>query len=537
VAALRAELDAKLEGLIGQTRRGARPLVPDRQGPTELWLRKPWLFSAQLIRDPFPRFVLSHGDLRELGATSPFQLLAELMPDTDWTYIIVGANSAQRYTHASGPDTAVARFPVWRHGANPEKLVRYARVANESSWERVLVSPWVRGARALDTPNPRITANKATLWLYEVSRAFPQVLFHLHGGSSFRSAFGLHFGAADLNPVTKYSNDHSDDPKLMLPNGRRVPFSQARKNLKWLHAVGFSVEDVRTEAGRIALAVASAQWAAENYADSARLGAEADGRPDPLDLRKAARGRVSTVDPADAGVTQLVMRAPRLEVDPFPQMVGVAPDSEPEPYECLEPVAGGELIEVAEAPERFAYADKIVCDSCSLADTCRYVRAGGVCIVPSSDMTKIVELFGTRDAVQLREALGAVLTRQATRYDKIAQAWDEDVAAIAERPTKETVARSKHLMELETSLSRGTEALIKILDPSQRTPAVGVNVTVPALQQNTHIYNPAALVADVVRRLEQAGIDRAAITPAMVADVMREQGEQAGPKMIEGEVF
>ena len=39
-----------------------------------------------------------------------------------------------------------------------------------------------------------------------------------------------------------------------------------------------------------------------------------------------------------------------------------------------------------------------------------------------------------------------------------------------------------------------------------------------------NVYNPATLVADVVRRLEAKGIDRAAIEPAMIIEAAQEQG-------------
>lgn len=549
---VRDEVDARLTEVIASTRK-VQPVVGN--GPVQLWLRNPWRIESHLVAHPFPRFVVSRAALVKEGLVGPYQLLAEAMPHTDFEYYVVQSRHAFKFTRAGslGPRglQPVARIPVWRYGAPPSRLIQYAQAAQDSGWEAVFVSPFLHGMRRIDTPNPAITAGKVMLWVREVAQAFPAVRFHLHGSHTMRSAFGLGFASADFDPMSQEPWSNPEDPTLLLPNGRKVLLSEARKHLKWLHAVGFSVADLRTAAGRTALAVASTQWAAENYSDAAALGVTlAAERPDPLGVRptaKRSRSRIDRADSPDAGSGIMkALRVPPLAIEAFPQMVGVGEDEEPEPYEYVEPVRGAAGLPVEKAPAMYSAADKIVCDSCSLADTCRYVRAGGVCIVPSSEMSKLASMFGTRNVVEVREGLQQVLGRQATRYETIAEAWEEGVEEIRERPTKEVIDRSKHLADMETSLLRGAEALIKILDPAQRTPAIGVNVNVPALNSSTtHIYNPAVLVADVVRRLEERGYDRAAITPGLVAAELEASGSPVPDELkkaeaaqtIEGEVF
>lgn len=505
------------------------PILLKRRPTTELWLRNPMGYLNALYDVPFPRFIhnAEYSKHKQI-----YPVLAEVLPDAmDFQLMVVKAPAEVYLYTRSGSDPAlyrgeirpVARVPAWKWGDNPEDLIRMCRAAERRGWDRIVVGWLPRKMRKGDVKTANEHRARTFAWLHRVGQAFPEVNLHLFGGTEYRHTFGLEFASADIDPmrdVLKY--------RVTLPNGRSMAEEKARLNLRWMHVLGYGADDIMTSKNRVLFNMHSAMWASENYTDERALRYTRNGRrEDPYGLLPERKGKVAKpetfssreysnrgVRPPLKSLTKLDPRLfePETTPDFFPQF---GPDPK-EAYDHVQPISALPLVPVrARRPETM---DKILCDSCSLAPSCKYVRDRGVCIVPSSETKGLARLFGTRDVDTLKEALQGVLATQATRHAVLAESWDADFAD-AEQGYRSKIDKSKHLTELENSLTRGVEALIKIMDPSQR---IGNLPATNATQIN--VYNPATLVADVVKRLEAAGIDRASISPAMVIEAAREQG-------------
>lgn len=482
--------------------------------PTELWWRNPQQ-SPKLLREAaFPRYVLSVNTLR-YAPGGPYRMLTDALPATvDWKLWVVSNDYAHLYDRTTEPDkkgtmTPLRRAPVWQFGTDPEDLVKLCRAYESAGWDRIFLSrmPIVRGKREGDSLRER---NRVYDYVHRVGAAFPHVRLHVHGQNNWRASFGLNFQAADIDPYF-----HS--AKLItLPNGRVAICvgKDLHRHLKWIHVLGFDVPSLRTQHGRIAFNLHSAMWAAENYSSEEALAKTRHHNPsrtDPLGLY--------ALDIKDEKRTKyplgMRMRMPVHDPDKQPQMAPVR-EGKVEPYHLAEPIVGLPLVPVK--PRADTKFDKVLCDPCTLKDKCRHFRDGGLCILPRSPSSDLARLFNTRDADQVREALSSVLQHQAERLSRISDSWDGE--SVDELGTDEVIKRSEHQMKLENSLARSSEAMIKILDPSQRTPS-----TIPAINATQiNVYNPAVLVANVVKKLEEAGIDRSKIKPEMIIEAAREAG-------------
>ena len=485
--------------------------------PVELWWRNPQQAIDLVKTLAFPRFVIPASALKHI-TKSPYEMLNSVLPATvDWRLWVVGSDGARMYNRGTPPDrtgamTPARSAPVWSHGDDPDDLIKLCRAYDSAGWDRIFIAkmPVSRSGRS----GSDIAAEQSRTYdyLHRVGASFPNVRLHLTGQHSWRLQFGLNFTATDVDP-TKNARKF-----VILPNGSHATLGDAMsRSLKWIHVLGYSVADLRTYDKRVAFNLHSAQWASENYSSEAALASSRHhipGKTDPLGLF-AVRGGGSGTDYATRRPMATRMRPPELDADKMPQMSPVV-DGVAEPYHLAEPVKSLPLVPVE--PRVNTGYDKILCDPCSLRDKCRHFRSEGLCILPSSPASNLARLFATRDAEQIRLALSAVLQHQADRLNRISDAWDSD--DISDLHTDEVVKRSDHQMKLENSLARGAEAMIKILDPSQR-----VTTTIPAINAGqVHVYNPNVLVADLVGRLEKAGVKREDIDPSMIIDVAREKG-------------
>ena len=132
--------------------------------------------------------------------------------------------------------------------------------------------------------------------------------------------------------------------------------------------------------------------------------------------------------------------------------------------------------------------------------------------MPGTDTAKLATLFGTRDSDRLIDALGRVLSRQAERFERAADAeeWNDEDGLDAE------VTKLGHVLLVD-----GVK-LAKIINPSlaaAAAPRVGVFVG----GQHVHATPPASLAASVVAELEAQGIHRDSITADMIQEQLQKR--------------
>lgn len=160
--------------------------------------------------------------------------------------------------------------------------------------------------------------------------------------------------------------------------------------------------------------------------------------------------------------------------------------------------------------------DKITCDDCSLALGCKYFRVGAVCSVPGSETSELAKYFQSRDSGRIIDALGTVLAAQTNRL----QRGMEDEEEFGELDPEVT--------KIMNQLFTNGVKLAKLVDPTLSKPMVQINNGAAAVQSS----NPKQLMAAVVRAIEDSGVRREDITPAMVEDMLRKMGGVSQPTTI-----
>lgn len=141
--------------------------------------------------------------------------------------------------------------------------------------------------------------------------------------------------------------------------------------------------------------------------------------------------------------------------------------------------------------------DKITCDTCSLTETCKYYREGAVCSLPGSEVSSLAKAFKSRDGSKIIDGLGAVLAAQVDRVER-GMAVEVDLEI-----------NDPEVSKMLNSIFANGVKLAKLVDPSLSKPLVQIN---NGKADGTAGLNPKEVMAEVVRRLEAKGIDRADMT-------------------------
>ncbi|MDP9013796.1 MAG: hypothetical protein M3O41_14300 [Pseudomonadota bacterium] len=476
--------------------------------PTEVWWRESHRVGKDVVaRLGYDKYV-DHISVIRTSRKHPFNYLNDQLPSVvNWQLWVLDGDEAKLYNRDSEPDARglskpLRRAPAWRAWTDPEDLLKMCRAYDSAGWDRIFIVEMFKRSG----PDQQRVMD----FLHRVGAAFPNVVLHLHNMHTFRSMFGLNFRAVDYDPYAI-----AQKKIVSLPNGTRLNVygPEILKRLKWVHVLGCSIPELRESVeNRVVFNFNAALWAAEHYSSpDALINTRRIHRPDPMGLFAPKFTPNISHSPM-----QVRLGVPEHDPDTQPQTVTAIGGEPVEPYALVEPITNLPYVPIQ--PRKKTTYDKILCDPCSLKDKCRYFRDGGLCILPGSPAGELARLFQSRDAEQIRLALSAVLSHQAARLGRVSEAWDDD--DIADLGTDEVVKRSEHQMKLENSLSRGAETMIKILDPSQRTPATSVTVDARSI----HTFNPAVLVADVVKQLQAAGIDRDSIKPEAILELAREKG-------------
>jgi len=180
-----------------------------------------------------------------------------------------------------------------------------------------------------------MTGRNFLRYLKTLQEDFPNAIIHLHGTYSYRSAFGLGFGSADVEPRTA-----AQKGKVHTPAGKEEKYEKLQQNPHWAAALGYRPAELEVPRNRCMYNIKSALWAGANYEELFKFKTRGVGSRD-----------------------------------------YTSPDSEHVPAETSSPF-------MPSAPKA-QEGDKMICNTCSLQDKCRYFRDGAVCTVPGAETTKL----------------------------------------------------------------------------------------------------------------------------------------------------
>lgn len=341
---------------------------------TEVWFRNPDNFIRELVEVGEHKIAWDRGILVKkridpvaharlyFGATTPYRVL------------LVGAQGTAELRPGDTLLKPHAVYPSWEYGESsalledmlenpPGKDLAACFDASVPPDERPVYGQENR-VLILNTPVASSGPGRKFLrYLKELQEDHPDSIIHVHGLYSWRYAFGMGLGAADIDPrVTAQKG------KVCLPAGSEVPYERAQANPKWVTSLGFKPADLAVPRNRCMYNIKSAVWAGKNYDELLKF-------------------RTRSV--------------PGFRPDIFTPNADYRP---PEVGQMVVP-KGGE-------------GDKFLCDTCSLQGNCSYFRAGAVCSLPNAEPKELAAFFNTRDSGHIIDGLGTLVAANARRLDR-----------------------------------------------------------------------------------------------------------------------
>lgn len=343
---------------------------------TETWFRNPDNYVKELIEVGQRNIVWDRGLLVKkridpdkfselyFGAAYP------------WRALVVG----EQGTAELGPGFTMAKpkavYPTWIYGEDAallEEIIsdpvgnheEYCLDMTVSADERPV---WQQEHRVVisSLPPSHTGAGRQILrYLRELQEEHPSCKIHIHGLYSFRIAFGMGFGSADIDARTPAAKG-----KIVLPSGKEELYENAAKHPHWITNMGYRPVDLAIPRIRCMYNIKSAVWAGENFAKLTNF-------------------------PTSSAAKAADTSAPAASVIP----------------------ARGRSAFVGKKPEA-KEGDMIACDSCSLSDKCKYVREGAVCSLPGTDESQLARFFKTRDSDTIIDGLGELIKLGATRLER-----------------------------------------------------------------------------------------------------------------------
>lgn len=260
---------------------------------------------------------------------------------------------------------------------------------------------------------------------------------------------------------------HAAKGRITLASGRSIRWEEAPKYMQWINLAGMTIGDLSKPRNRTMFNIKSAQWAAEHFSDN---------------IKFRTRGEI--------------------EIDPY-----AAAHKPPETRHFRN-------VSVPAQP-----GDKLLCGRCSLAPTCKYYRDGGVCTVPDTDGAALAKQFRTRDSDQIIDALGIVLDKQMKRLEAGLEQEDIDADGLDPEITK-----------LANMIFGNGVKLAKLVDPALAAAGaarINLNLNQQINAGQAQAMTPNALMASIVRELEQQGVPRDEITPMMISEYIVSQQRPA----------
>jgi hypothetical protein len=341
---------------------------------TEVWFRNPDNYIRELVecgefKIAWDRGVLVKKNLDPMkhaelyyGQTYPYRIL------------LVGEQGTAELRPGDTLDKPTAVYPTWNYGDNASLLeelfeqplgqdVMVCSDRSISSADRPVLG---QEHRIVITGIPVVTSGPGRSflrYLKEMQDQYPDSIVHLHGLYSFKIAFGMGFGSADIEPRTA-----AQKGKVHLPSGQEAKYEKAQANPKWVTALGFMPKDLEVPRNRCMYNIKSAVWAGANYQMLFNFRTKSSGR----------------------------------EVDYSSSDSNFKPDVTKSPFTKSIVAKNG---------------DRMLCNTCSLSANCKYFREGAVCSVPGAEPVELARMFQSRDSGLIIDGLGTLLAANTRRLE------------------------------------------------------------------------------------------------------------------------
>lgn len=451
---------------------------------TEVWFRNPHDYIRELVEVGHLNIAWDRGLLVKRGI-DPIKHAMTYCGQLPYRVLAVGTQGTAEWQNGDLPSKPRAVYPTWGYGEDSiilEQMIEFPIGKDEDACSDDTVRPDERPSLGqphrviiTDMPDSRNGQGRQFLrYLKVLQEDHPECIIHIHGLYGWQTAFGLGFGAADVEPRTA-----AQKGRVHLPSGGVEKYERLVSKPQWAAALGFKPADLEVPRNRCIYNIKSAIWAGQNYVEMFKFKTRAD--------KAAAVDHESPDDKFEQIETQSHMSSPQ------------------------KPESG----------------DKQLCDMCSLADKCKYARSGAVCTVPGAEPVKLANMFKTRDADSIIDGLTMIAGAGAERLERSMQ-LEQDLGDIDPEVNK----------MMAQLFDQGVK-LAKLIDPKRFSPGSKVQVNVGeggAVAVGS--ANPRDLVKNVVRQLEQQGIDRKDITPEMIQGALEGMINPAQEtKSIEGAVI
>lgn len=425
----------------------------------EVWFRNPDNYIRECVEVQARHFAWDRGYIHK-KSIDPTKLVELYFPaGTDYRMLVIGDQGSAELQRGHTMANPSAVYPTWEYGEDDIDLLAELLGSNVGEREEDCAVDLPPDERPVYGQEHRVViirppaantgpGRKFIKLLAELQEEFPEAIIHVHGLYSWRVMFGMGFRSADVDPRFL-----AQKGKVVLPSGKEVVYESAAASPQWVTVVGFKPKDLRVPRTRCMFNMHSAWWAAKHYRENVKF-------------KVAGKHEVDPTAPTA----------------PTPTVNAVRTSSRPG-----------------------TVGDKFLCDTCSLQNTCKYFRSGGVCSIPESEPASLARFFKTRDADTIIDGLGTLLATQTRRLER----GMEDETEYGELNPEVT--------KIINSLFANGVKLAKLANPelaAAGAPKFGVQVNVGSEA------TPSALTARVVAELEGRGIPRENITPEMVMAVL-----------------
>lgn len=432
---------------------------------TEVWFRNPHDYVRELVEVGECNVAWDRGLLvkRRINPIEHAELY--FGKAFQWRVLAVGSQGSAEYRPGDKLEKPTAVYPTWEYGEDStilEEMIEYPMGEDMEACLDMSVRPDERPVpgqehRVIITnmPNTRTGPGKSFLrYLKSLQEDYPNCIIHVHGLYGYKAAFGFGFGAADVEPRSAASKG-----RVHLMSGSEEKWERLIQKPQWATALGFKPNDLEIPRNRCMYNIKAAVWAGKNYIELYKFKAKGQGSGD-----------------------------------------YTSPDKDHKPATTLSPFSTA-----VKAKE----GDKMLCDTCSLQNQCKYFRDGAVCTLPGAEPVRLAAMFKTRDADSIIDGLGTLLAANTNRlerglhYEEVDGELDPEV--------------SKMMGQV---FDQGVK-LAKLLEPGRFSGGAKVQVNVGGgATASVSAANPRQFAAAAIQALVNQGIPRDKITPDMVAGML-----------------
>lgn len=341
---------------------------------TEVWFRNPDNYIREIVEVGANTIAWDMGYLVK-KKIEPIKFARLYFGQNPWRALLIGAQGSAEIDNTHTLANPAGVFPTWEYGERFELLEEMVAmpagddptIFNDMSVkvnERP-VQGQVHRVIVTNLPDMRTGPGRHLIRrIKELQDEYPQCLIHIHGLYSYRIAFGMGFGAADMDSRTKASKG-----TVVLPNGKEVIAERTVGFPQWITVMGMLPTQLKVPRNRCMYNIKSALWAGENWDKTFNF--------------KSTATPVEQIDTVSNVAPQPPTTVSHLSVP-------------------LQPQPG----------------DRQVCDTCSLQDKCKYYRQGAVCTVPGSEPARLATMFKSRDADVIIDGLSTLAAANANRLER-----------------------------------------------------------------------------------------------------------------------